>query len=208
MKINTILELKNVISRLFNVKFEAFDYSKYHQNLPMALKEIYEIDAHFSKDCRYETIRFFCNLDRLVPYNDLKLDAERFVFLHENQHNWRCKTSLNSDKVYFEDAVEPKNSKILTPTLYEFLTTFALQEIGFNLSHYMGLEANNFEAIKANFSKVDEIWLKKDYIYTKPCSFYLVEDDCLVMFAGMSIFATDNDAKFEHYKGILKHYTF
>ncbi len=64
--------LKNIISRLFDVKFKDFDYSKYHRDLPVTLKELYEIDAFFSKDCRYETIAFFCNLDRLVPFEPYK----------------------------------------------------------------------------------------------------------------------------------------
>ncbi len=60
--------LKSVISRLFDVKLDNFDLDKYAPKLPTSLKELYEIDAFYAKhDCAFETIRFFCNQDRLVP---------------------------------------------------------------------------------------------------------------------------------------------
>jgi hypothetical protein len=206
---NSILGLKNVISRLFEVKFDDFDDSKYHQDLPNALKELYEIEAFMAKEnCSFETIRFFCNIDRLVCYKDLKLEEKSFVFLRENQNNWMCKTQLNSNEIFFEDAVEPKNSRILTTKIDTFLTTFALQEMAFSMKYYFGLENENIDEINDFFQKKENIWLEKEFIYSNPCSFYLVEEDCFVMFAGMNIFATNNEAKFHHYKSILKHYDF
>lgn len=211
MKINKkipVFILKNAISILFNVHFDVFDYSKYHQDLPVALKELYEIDAHFSKDCSYETIHFFCNLDRFVKPDLLELEKKSFVFVHENQHNWACEAQLNSEKVYFNDKVEPEKSRFLDTDIDSFLTTFALQEIGFNLKYYFGFEYENISAIEAHFKKTEHIWTDKNYIYTEPLSYYLVDDDCLVMWAGMNIFATNNQEKYEYYKGILKHYEF
>lgn len=206
---NVILGLKNIISSLFKVKFEDFDFSKYHQDLPHSLKELYEIDAFMAKhNCSYETIRFFCNIDRLVPYKNLKIEENSFVFLHENQHNWACTTKLNSDEVFYEDKVAPQNSRTLATKIDGFLTTFALQEIAFNFKYYMGLESGNIGEIKDNFEQCETIWSEKEFIYSNPCSFYLVDEECLVTFAGMDIFATNNEEKFNHYKNTLKHYTF
>ncbi len=203
-----ILDLKQIISRLFEVQFEIFDYSKYHQDLPFALKELYEIDAFFSKDCRYETIAFFCNLDRLVPYNQLRLEEASFVFVHENQHNWSCTAQLNTDKVYFKDSVEPQNSCFLAAKIDDFLLTFALQEIGFSLQYYFGFEYENMDEIQHHFNKTEHLFTQKHLTYQKTFSYYLADDDCLVMWAGMNVLATNNQAKFEFYKGVLKFYSF
>jgi hypothetical protein len=206
---NPIWVLKSLISSLFKVEFEAFDFSKYHQDLPQALKELYEIEAFMAKhNCAFETIRFFCNQDRLLPYQSLKLSDKTFAFLCENQNNWVCKTSLKSDKVFFEDTVEPQNSRFLNTEIDTFLTNFALYEMMFSMQYYFGLESENINEIKENFKKTIPIWEEKAFIYGDTCSFYLIEDDCLVGFAGMNIFATNNEKKYIYYKNILKHYTF
>jgi hypothetical protein len=204
-----ILGLKRVISRLFDVKLDDFDLTAYHPKLPHALKEMYAIDAFYAKhDCSFETIRFFANQDKLVPYQDLKLAESPFTFVRENQSNWFCLTELDSNKVYFYDRVEPHKSRFLPHSTDAFLTTFALQEIGFNLKFYFGFEYENIDKIRPFFKKVEPLWSDKNYIYDATFSYYLVDDDCLVMFAGMNIFATNNEAKFEHYKRVLAHYTF
>ncbi len=201
--------LKKVISRLFDVKLNPFDFGKYHPNLPHALKELYAIDAFFAKhDCGFETIRFFANQDRLVTYADLKLTEKDFVFLRENQNNWVCKTSLGSDKIYLEDRVFTENSGFLKQNLATFLTTFALQEIGFNLPFYIGLHCEKVVDILPNFKKIEPLWSDKNYLNFGHFSYWIVDDDCLLMEAGMNILATKNAEKLEHYKGILNHYTF
>jgi hypothetical protein len=204
-----ILGLKKVISRLFEVEFPQFDYEKYHPLLIHSLKEMYEIDAFFAhKDCGYETIRFFCNQDRLVPYQDLALEEKLFTFLKENQSNWFCQTALGSNKVYFYDRVEPHKSQWLPLSIDPFLTTFALQEIAFNLPYYFGMENGNVSDIKAHFKTIEPLWTDKKYIYDAPHAYYLVDGSCLLMYGGMNIFATHNEAIFNHYKSILPHYTF
>jgi hypothetical protein len=212
MKINKktpISGLKNVISRLFDVKLDNFDVGKYHPKLPQALKELYEIDAFYAKhDCGFETIRFFCNQDRLVPYADLKLDEKDFVFVRENQNNWVCKTSLGSNKVFLEDRVFTENCRFLTAKIDAFLTTFALQEIGFNLPFYIGLHGEKVADILHHFKKNEPLWSDKSYLNFGHFEYYLVDDDCLLMQAGMNILATKNEEKLNHYKEILNHYTF
>ncbi len=209
METTSFSGLKNIISRLFDVKFKDFDYSKYHPNLPLALKELYAIDAFFAQhNCSFETLRFFCNLDRLVPHQSLKIDEKKLIFLKENQNNWACSTELGTDKVYFHDYVEPQNSHLLATKIDDFLLTFALQEIGFSLQYYFGFEYENMNAIQHHFNKTEHLWTQNHLTYPKPFSYYLVDDDCLVMWAGMNVLATNNQEKFEFYKGILKHYTF
>jgi hypothetical protein len=201
--------LKNVISRLFEIGFDEFDFTKYHPDLPQPLKEIYEMDTFFLREnCVYETIRFFCNQDRLVKYQDLKLDEQFFTFVNENQGNWYCKTALNSEVVLLDDYSKMKKEALLSQKLDEFLTTFALQEIAFNLPFYFGLDYGNMEEINDKFRKTEDLWVDKKYVYEHPYSFFLVDDDCLVMWGGMNIFATKNEEKFNFYKSILKHYSF
>ncbi len=208
-KKDPISGFKKVISRLVDVKLEGVDYEKYHPLLPFSLKELYEIDAFYAKhDCAFETIRFFANQDRLVPYKDLQLNESPFTFVRENQSNWFCQTDLGSEKVYFYDRVEPHKSRYLPLSIDGFLTTFALQEIGFNLKFYFGFEYENMDEIKTYFKKIEPLWSDEHYIYGAEFSYYLVDDDCLVMFAGMNVFATNNEAKFEHYKSVLTHYSF
>ncbi len=209
LKKQPALGLKNLIARLFEVELEGFDDAKYHEKLPALLKELYEIDAFYAKyDCAFETIRFFCNQDRLVPYKDLKLAEKDFVFVHENQNNWVCKTQLGSNKVFFEDLVFTENSGFLPQKTDAFLTTFALQEIAFNLPLYIGLHCEKVEDILPNFKKVQPLWSDKNYLKFGHFDYYLVDDDCLLMQAGMNILATKNEAKIAYYKGILAHYTF
>jgi hypothetical protein len=219
-KKDPVLGLKKVISRLFDVKFDRSQYKTYHPDLPKGLKKMYEIDRFFSKDCRYETIHFFCNQDRLVKYDKLTLVEKDFVFVHENQNNWKCRAQLKSQKVYFEDCVEPQKSRFISDNIDVFLTTFGLQEIGFNLPYYFGLNSGEIADIKTHFKKVEFLWEDNNYIHQFPFendekegkplsySYYLVDDDCLVMYAGMYVFGTKNLEKFEHYKGVLPHYEF
>jgi hypothetical protein len=208
-KKDPILGLKKVVSRLFDVKLEGFDLEKYPSKLPHSLKELYAIDAFFAQhNCGFETIRFFANQDRLVLYEALKLEESPFTFLRENQSNWLCQTDLGSTKVYFYDRIEPHKSHFLPLSIDSFLTTFALQEIGFNLTYYFGLESENMDAINTHFKKIETLWSDKTYIYGAHHSYYLVDDDCLVMYAGMNVFATNNEAKYKHYKSIFKHYAF
>ena len=212
MKINKktpIWGLKKVISRLFEVDFPVFDYEKYHPNLIHSLKELYEIDAFFAQhNCAFETIRFFANQDRLIPYKDLKLNEKDFAFVRENQNNWVCKTQLGSNQVYLEDRVFTENSGVLPQKMDAFLTTFALQEIGFNLPFYIGLHCEKMGDILPNFKKIEPLWSNKNYLNVGDFAYYLADDDCLVMQAGMNILATKNEEKMEFYKGILHHYTF
>jgi hypothetical protein len=208
-KKDPILGLKKVISRLFNYEFDNFDFSKYPPNLPQALKEMYEIDAFVRrKDCGFETIRFFANQDRLVPFKELKLDESPFTFVRENQNNWLCKTDLGSQKVHLEDRVFTENNGLLEQNLPAFLTTFALQEIGFNLPFYIGLHAENVADILPNFKKIEPLWSDKSYLNFGQFSYWIVDEDCLLMQAGMNILATKNEEKLAFYKSILNHYTF
>jgi hypothetical protein len=62
--------------------------------------------------------------------------------------------------------------------------------------------------ILPNFKKVEALWSDKQYLNIGNFEYYLVDDDCLLMQAGMNILATKNEEKLDHYKTILNHYTF
>lgn len=207
-KVEPIRGLKKVISKLFNVKFPNSDYAKYPEGLPKALQDMYEIEAHFSKARNHKTLPFFSHQDRLIPFAQLDLTEKTFEFLWENQNNWVCEAELKTSKVYLRDRVEPYNSHYLTQKLPDFLMTFGLQAVGFNLENAIGLEAKTMADIESNFNTVEHLWTGKHLTNAVPFSFYLVDDDCFVMWAGMAVFATNNQEKFEHYKGVLTHYRF
>ena len=211
MKINKaepILGLKKVVSTLFNVKFPHFDHSKYPDGLHKALRDLYEIDAYFSKGSNDQTVSFLGRQDRLIPFDALDLTKKMFDFARENQNNWVCEGELKTSKIYFKDRIEPYNSHYLKQKLPDFLMTFALRETVFCLTHHIGLEAKNMTEIEFVFNDVKHLWTAKYLNHTDAFSYYLVDDDCLVMWADTVVFATNNKEKFEHYKGILAHYTF
>jgi hypothetical protein len=201
--------LKRVISHLFEVKLDELDLSPYHSDLPEALKEMYAIDTLSAQhDCAFETTRFFANQDRLVPYHELALDTALFTFVRENQSNWLCKSSLGSRQVYFQDRVMPENSGYLLSNLERFLTTFALQEIGFNLPLHIGINCEKVSDILPTFQSVTPIWVDEKYLNALHYEYYLIDEDCLLMQAGMHVLATKNEEKMEYYKRILDYYTF
>ena len=110
--------------------------------------------------------------------------------------------------MHLEDRVFKENSGVLPQKMDAFLTTFALQEIGFNLPFYIGLHCEKIEDILPNFKKIEPLWADKNYLNVGDFIYYLVDDDCLLMQAGMHILATKNEEKMGKYKGLLKHYTF
>jgi hypothetical protein len=203
---NPIEVLKKVISKLFLVELNNFNFDKYDKKLPHALKEMYEIEAFFvEKDCAYETIGFFSILDRLIPHEKLKVEDGMFTFIQENQANWALK--YGDGQVYFEDKIEPQNSRFLTQTIDEILLLFALQEVGFNIPNYFGLDYNTIAEITTEFENIEPIVFDKNYIGIN-CSYYIADGNCLVGQAGMNVLSTFDHEKYEHYLSKLKHYTF
>ena len=206
MKIKTIADLKKLIEKLFHVDFNNFDVSL-HEDLPFALKEIYRIDLFFANhDCKYETIRFFRNMDRLTIYQELKTDDNQFVFATENQGNWYAKTSLHSDNVYIFNHEELKDGTILDQNIEEFLITFSLLELSNNFNHFCGLYDNFVDKVKREFKKSEDIWIDKKYLL-RNTSFYLIDDEVLLDEANMTL-ATNNKDKFNYYRSKIETYLY
>jgi hypothetical protein len=204
---NSISGLKEVIAKLFELDFADFTFDKIDKNLPSALQEIYTIDAFIAENnCSYETIRFFANMDWLVKYEDLKLTENQFTFVTENQGNWYCKTSLNSDSVYIYNHEEFENGTALAENIETFLTTFAFTELSYNFTYLLGLNYNSFDKVKEHFVKTEALWTDKIYII-RPTSFYLIDDEILLDEACMTL-ATNNAEKFSYYKSKLDSYLF
>lgn len=206
MKINTILDLRIFIEKLFKVDFDYFDFV-INEELPFPLKEIYKIDLTFAiEDCKYETLRFFRNMDRLTIYQELKLQEEQFVFATENQGNWYAKTSLQSENVYIYNHEEIKDGTILEENIEAFLITFALLELSNNFNHFCGLYENSVDEIKKAFRKTEELWIDKKYLL-RPTSFYLIDDEVLFDEANKTL-ATNNTEKMDYYKSIFETYNY
>lgn len=206
MKINTISDLKKLFEKLFEISFDNFNIS-INEKLPKALQEIYKIDNAFAQlDCKYETLRFFRNMDRLTIYQELKLQDEQFVFATENQGNWYAKTSLNSENVYIYNHEEIKDGTILAENIEAFLITFALLELSNNFNHFCGLYENSVEEVKKVFSKTESLWIDKKYLL-RPTSFYLIDDEVLFDEANMTL-ASNNKEKMEYYQSQLKTYNY
>lgn len=206
MKITDISDLKTVIEKLFRVDLTYFHFY-INEDLPNALREIYKIDFHFDiEDSKYETIRFFRNRDRLTLYQELKKDEKEFVFATENQGNWYCKTSLNSENVYTYGLEELEDGTILKQSIEDFLISFALLELSNNLNYFCGLYEKSEGKVKSKFKKIDAIWIDKMYIIC-PVSFYLIDDEVLFDEANMTL-ATNNKEKFEYYRSILDTYLY
>ncbi len=204
---NPLSGLKKIISKLFDIDFADFTFDKINKNLSPALREIYTIDAFIAENnCSYETIRFFANMDRLVKYEDLKPTEKQFVFVTENQGNWYCKTSLNSDIVYIYNHEEFENGAALAENIEEFLTTFAMTELSYNFRYLLGLNYDSFDKVKEHFEKTEALWTDKTYII-RPTSFYLIDDEILLDEACMTL-ATNNAEKFDYYKSKLDYYLF
>jgi hypothetical protein len=206
MKLESINELKRLISNLFEINFDVYAM-KVNTALPFALQEIYKIDNAFTKlDCRYETLRFFRNMDRLTIYQELKIQDEQFTFATENQGNWYAKTSLHSDKVYIYNHEEIKDGSILDENIEQFLITFALLELSNNLYHFCGLYENDINEVKKQFQKIEELWINKKYLL-RDTSFYLIDDEVIFDEANMTL-ASNNHVKISYYKSIFETYNY
>lgn len=206
MEIKTINDLKLFIEKLFKINLNDFHFD-INENLHIALQQMYKIDYAFAQfDCKYETIRFFRNIDRLTNYQDLQLQDKKFVFATENQGNWYAKTSLDSHKVFIYGHEEIPDGTVLEENLEVFLITFALLELSYNFNHFCGLYENDVIEVKKQFQKTEELWLNKKYLL-RDTSFYLIDDDVLFDEANMTI-ATNNEEKFNYYRPKLRTYLY
>lgn len=206
MKLESINDLKYLISNLFEINFDAYAM-EVNTALPLALQEIYKIDDAFAKsNCKYETIRFFRNMDRLTHYLDLKVNEDQFVFATENQGNWYAKTSLNDDKVYIYNHEELPDGAALEQNIESFLISFALIELSNNFNYFCGLYENDVNEVKKQFEKSEKLWIDKKYLL-RDTSFYLIDDEVLFDEANMTL-ASNNQEKISYYKSKISTYNF
>jgi hypothetical protein len=198
--------LKNVIEKLFKIEFDPFNFEMYDIQIPHALKEMYEIEAFFEKkDEAYASLGFFSMLDKLIPFQALNTENETLTFIEESQSNWALQ--YQNGKVFFEDRLEPENSYYLSQSIEEILLLFGLQEIGFNITNYLGLDYDSIDEIISEFENIEQIVINKNYIGLN-CSFYIVDGNCLLGQASMNVLSTFDVDKYHFYKTKFRHYTF
>jgi hypothetical protein len=157
---------------------------------------------------RYETIRFFCNQDRLVPFADLDLTGERFVFLRENQNNWTCSAQMQSDQVYFIDRVFDGADGYLAQDIETVLTSFALQEMMFNFAQYIGLQADTAREALHVVQHHQLLYADKGYLNAIDIEYYQVDESLHLMQGGMLVLAGHDAEKLDFYAQKLEHYKF
>lgn len=178
----------------------------YNAGIPKGLRELYQIHDSYSILKPKNTL--FCNQDRLLLPAEIS-DNQYFDFLIENQSCWKCETERGQENpsVYIHDAesVDIIGRKHIHNSLNEFLTTYALQELTFELNFSINKHFD-LETILNSSLKIKEIWMDKSYTWgdTNRYNFWLVEDSCLIMDCSIRYFGTNDLQKFEFVNKLLK----
>ena len=178
----------------------------YTASIPKGLRELYGIHESYSTLKPKNTL--FCNQDRLLLPAEIK-DDQYFDFLIENQRCWKCETERGRENppVYIHDAesIDIVGRKMIHNSLNDFLTTYALQELAFELDFSIN-EHFDLEAILNSSLKTEELWMDKSYTWgdTNRYNFWLVEDSCFIMDCSIRYFATNDPQKFDYVTKLLK----
>jgi len=178
---------------------------KYNDAIPRGLQELYSI--HDSNQLARPGNTLFSNQDPLILPDKVDLQKQYFTFLIENQSSWKCETEKNSldPAVYIYDAVYLDGREKIENSLNSFLTTYALMELTFDLAYSIN---NSFEkeAYLSKGLKVQELWMNKPYTWGEGnrYSFWLIEDNCILMDCSITYFATTDKDKFEYIKSVVE----
>jgi hypothetical protein len=178
----------------------------YPATIPKGLQELYNIHGSYERIKPENSL--FCNQDKLLLASEIK-DDQHFDFLIENQSCWKCETERGPDNppVYIHDAesIEIAGKELINNSLNEFLTTYALQELTFELNFSIN-ERFDMGTLLNSSLRVEELWINKPYAWgdTNRYSFWLIEESCLLMNCSIRYFATNDQEKFEHVNRLLK----
>jgi hypothetical protein len=178
----------------------------YNAGIPKGLRELYQIHESYSVLKPENTL--FNKQDRLLLPSEIKGD-QFFDFLTENQSCWKCETERDQENppVYIHDAesIDIIGRKIINNSLNEFLTTYALLELTFELNFSIN-EHFNLNDILSSSLKTEELWMNKSYTWGdgNRYSFWLVEDSCLIMDCSIRYFGTNDLQKFDFVNKLLK----
>jgi hypothetical protein len=161
--------------------------------VPPPLRSIYELTGNYPIPYlqQWRSPRWIPGLfgkqDFLLPLDQLKVEHNRFRFVHENQGGWCCESLANAnDPPVFSDACSADGSanemREVCPTLSHFLTTFCLQELAFGSRHLFCVDSKPARACELVKTGINELWANGMYVYEGAIhSFYLCGDDLLIM---------------------------
>ena len=202
-KNNPFDELKALFSFLLRIENKV---STHDERIPMGLRELYQIRDSYSIVKPNNTL--FRNQDNLLLLPEISGD-HYFDFLVENQSCWKCETEKgkSNPSVYIHDAesIDIIGRKLIHDSLNRFLTTYALQELIFELDFSMNSDFEIRDILSSNL-KIEELWSNESYAWgdNNLYNFWLVEDSCLLMDCSITYFATDDRMKFDSINKTLK----
>src|SRR6187399_612526 len=128
---NPFVELSKLFSSFLGVENNELRYS---ERIPPGLQELYRWRDSYTHIKPTNTL--FCNQDTLLLPSEIG-DDQYFDFLVENQSCWKCQTEKGREDppVYIHEAesIDIVGRKIIHDSLNQFLTTYALQELIFEL---------------------------------------------------------------------------
>jgi len=197
-------DLKKLFSAFLRTEIDA--RHAHNTGIPTGLRELYGIRESYSLLKPSNTL--FSNQDRLLLPSEIK-DGRYFDFLIENQSCWKCETERGEEDppVFIHDAesIGIIGRKIIHNSLSEFLTTYALQELTFELTFTIN-EHFDLETILNSSLKTEELWMNKSYTWgdTSRYSFWLIEESCLMMDCSIRYFGTNDRQKFDYISKLLK----
>jgi len=197
-------DLKRLFSTFLGTEINAGQF--HNTGIPPGLRELYSIQESYSFLKPKNTL--FCNQDRLLLPSEIKGD-QHFDFLIENQGCWKCETERCQENppVFIHDAesIDIFGRKIIHNSLNEFLTTYALQELTFELAYSIN-EHFDLGVILNSSLKTEELWMGKSYTWgdANRYNFWLIEDSCLMMDCSIRYFGTNDPQKFDYINELLK----
>jgi hypothetical protein len=178
-----------------------------NDKLPIVLRELYTIKNY------YDSIKpknsLFSHQDHLLLAPELSDRDNSFDFLTENQRCWTCATIVDQvdPPVYIHNAesIDVQGRKLISDSLARFLTTYALQELVFELDFLINSTFETKEVLNMNV-RIQELWMNETYTWGEGnrYNFWLIDDNCLLMDCSITCLATDDPDKFRYYSGFLK----
>ncbi len=178
--------------------------------VPPPLRAIYELAGNYPVPFNEQWRRpnwiagLFSSQDQLLPPDQLKVDRDRFRFIHENQGVWYCDTVANeSDPPVFSDSLAYEHGdtefREICPTLSHFLTTFCLQEIVFGSQHLFCVDSEVESPADLIAGDLSDVWVNGIYVFGEPThSFYLHNSKLFVMETGGYWLATNDETELKH----------
>jgi hypothetical protein len=170
--------------------------------LPTPLKRLYAFAGQWPAENFWGHL--FTWQDRIEPFEMLRIEDGKLVFLWENQGVWRCGTALaGSDPAVWVKAGEEPWFKVCD-SLARFLVTFVLTESVLGSKH-TGYMDSALRLLKDRGCQIVPVWLDGPYATYEGCSprsIHLVDGQLLVL--NEVRVAAQDDVAAEKYADLFK----